>query len=358
MKEALIRQLRAMTRLHAPPGFEMPVVRYLRAAFVPLADEVTVDTMGNLYAIKHGQAGGPRFMITAHSDEIGGVVKSVLPDGFLKIDRLGGVIDSLILGRKVWVNGHLGVVGVKSGHLQSSDERVRVTPLDQLYVDVGADTADEVARMGIRIGDPWVWLSELEPMTNPDRLVGKAIDNRISCAILLQVFEALQGVALDGTLVGVVTVQEEVGLRGAKVAAHTAAPDYAVCVDTFMSGDTPDVNYHREMPTGIGRGPVNLLANTSHIASLGVKQLMAAAAQATGVNLQLATVIGKSGTDAGTIHLENQGIPTAGLGICRRYSHSPVETMDINDAVDSVKVLVEMAKGMGTAMATIQGVWQ
>lgn len=357
MKAELLSTLHDLTPLHAPPGFEQPVVRYLRAAFAPLADEVRVDSMGNLYAIKHGRSDHPRFMVSAHSDEIGGIVKSIQPDGFLRIDRLGGVIDTLILGRKVWVNGHLGVVGVKSGHLQTADERSKVLPMEAMYVDVGAASAEEVGRMGIRIGSPWVWLSELEPMTNPDRLVGKAIDNRISCAVLLQLFRELQGVTLDGTLIGLVAVQEEVGLRGAKVAAETAAPDYAVVVDTFLAGDTPDVNYYRELPTGIGRGPAILLAHSTHIASAGVNRLMEEAAQRVDVTLQPATVLGKSSTDSGTIHLARQGIPTAGLGICRRYSHSPVELMDINDAVGAVKVLVEMTKSMGNATQTIEAVW-
>ncbi|NJN19042.1 MAG: M42 family metallopeptidase [Oscillochloris sp.] len=357
MKEALIETLGELTALHAPPGFEQPVVRYLRAAFAPLADEVQVDSLGNLYAIKHGPSGGPRLMISAHSDEIGGIVKSILPSGFLKIDRLGGVLDSLALGRKVWVNGHLGVVGAKSGHLQSLGERGQVQPMDTLYVDVGADSADEVANMGISIGDPWVWLSELEPMTNPDRLVGKAIDNRISCAILLQLFQELHRTPLAGTLIGVVTVQEEVGLRGARVAAQRAAPDYAVVVDTFMSGDTPDVNYHSEMPTRIGGGPVALLANSGHLAHRGVMQILSDAAARADVKLQPATVLGKSSTDAAAIHLAREGIPTGGLGICRRYSHAPVELLDINDAVASVRVLEEVCRSMDTAMATIAAIW-
>lgn len=357
MKAQLIETLHALTALHAPPGFEQPVVRHLRAAFAPLADEVQVDHFGNLYAIKHGANPHPRLMISAHSDEIGGIVKSIMPDGFLVIDRLGGVLDALIIGRKLWVNGHLGVVGAKSGHLQSADERGRVQPLDTLYVDVGAASADEVAQMGIRVGDPWVWLSELEPMTNPDRLVGKAIDNRVSCAVLLQLFRELQGVTPDGTLVALVAVQEEVGLRGARVAAQRAAPDYAVVVDTFMSGDTPDVRYHREMPTRIGAGPVNLLANTGHLAHRGVVRLLEEAAKRAGVSLQPATVIGKANTDAAAIHLAREGIPTAGLGICRRYSHSPVELLDINDAVGTVQVLVQLCHTMGGAMQTIADVW-
>jgi len=357
MKDQLISDLRDLTALHAPAGFEQPVVRYLRAAFAPLADSVEVDSMGNLYAVKRGRKEHPRFMICAHSDEIGGVVKSILPSGFLKIDKLGGVLDALMIGRKVWVNGRLGVAGMKSGHLQSAEERTKVPLLETSYVDVGASSAEEVARMGIRIGDPWVWLSELEQMTNRDLLVGKAIDNRLSCAILLQVLRELKGVTLDGTLIALVAVQEEVGLRGAKVAAEHAKPDYAVVADTFMSGDTPDVDFYREMPTGIGRGPVALLATTGHIAHPGVARLMDEAAQRAGVTLQRATVIGKANTDASSIHLAGEGIPTGGLGICRRYSHSPVELMDINDAVGAVKVLVEMSRAMGSAPAEIAGAW-
>lgn len=357
VKYQLVASLRDLTALHAPPGFEQPVVRYLREAFSPLADSVEVDSLGNLYAIKRGTTEHPRFMISAHSDELGGVVKSILPSGFLKIDKLGGVLDALIIGRRVWVNGHLGVIGVKSGHLQTPEERAKVPSIEAAYVDIGASSADEVARMGIRIGDPWVWLGELEQMTNPDRLVGKAIDNRISCAVLLHVLRELRDVELEGTLIALVAVQEEVGLRGAKVAAEHAAPDYAVVVDTFMSGDTPDVDFYREMPVGIGRGPVTLLANTGHIAHAGVARLMDEAAERVGIPLQRATVIGKASTDSAAIHLACEGIPTAGLGLCRRYSHSPVETMDINDAAGAVKVLVEMARTMGGAGQIIRDAW-
>ena len=138
MKDQLVATLRELTALHAPAGFEQPVVRHLRAAFAPLADSVEVDSLGNLYAIKRAVGDHPRFMISAHSDELGGMVKSILPDGFLTIDKLGGVLDALMVGRKVWVNGHLGVAGVKSGHLQSPEERTKITPLEATYVDVGA----------------------------------------------------------------------------------------------------------------------------------------------------------------------------------------------------------------------------
>ncbi len=358
MKQQLLAELRALTALHAPPGFEQPVVRYLRAAFAPLADEVQVDALGNVYAIRRGSVEHPRLMVAAHSDEIGGMVRSVLPDGFLKIDGLGGILPAFVLGRKVWVSGHLGVVGAKSGHLQTPEERSRVQPMDALYVDVGASSAEEVARMGIGIGSPWVWLSELEQMTNPDRLVGKAVDNRLGCAVLLQTFRELRGDALAGTLIGLVATQEEVGSRGAQVAAETAAPDYAVVVDTFMSGDTPDVDYYREMPVGIGRGPALLLANSGHIGHAGVNRMLQEAAARAGVQTQPATVIGRAATDAATIHTARQGIPTAGLGLCRRYSHSPVEVMDINDAVGAVRVLVELARSMGTAMQTMAAAWE
>ncbi len=343
MKQALKTTLRELTAIHGAPGFEADVVAYLVEAFKPLTDEIEVDTFGNLYATRHGAESGLRLMLDAHSDEIGCMVKSVEPDGFLRFERLGGTLPVLLVGRKVWVNGHLGVIGVRSGHLQKPEEREKVPPVEEMYIDVGAASAEEVAAMGIRIGDPVTYLSALQAYTNPDRLCGKAIDNRLGCAILLQLFRKLAGTDLAGTVHAVVAVQEEVGLRGAAVAAYKLHPDYAIAVDTFMSGDTPDVHETKEMPVGIGRGPVLLLASggsrMGNIAHPVMKRWLIEAAERAGVPYQLATVLLKAATDASAIHLAREGIPTGGVGLARRYSHSPVCTFDINDAVGAVELL-------------------
>jgi putative aminopeptidase FrvX len=262
LKQALRSRLAALTALDGVSGHEQAVVAYLRDALVPLADEVRVDSMGNVYATLAGQGRAPHLMLEAHSDEIGATVKSIQPDGYLRILGVGGVSPAMLVGRNVRVHGHHGVIGVKSGHLQTADERKRVAEVYELYVDMGAGSAEAVAFMGIRVGDAVAYDSPLQDYANPDRVSGKAIDNRIGCAVLLQVLKELDHRAPAGTLSVVICVQEEIGLRGARVASYTAQPDYAVAVDTFMSGDTPDVDYYRDLSAAIGRGPVLLLANS------------------------------------------------------------------------------------------------
>jgi len=239
------------------------------------------------------------------------------------------------------------VIGVKSGHLQRPSERERVLPSDELYIDVGAQSAEQVAEMGIAVGDPVAYYSPLISL-HGERVSGKAIDNRIGCAVLLALFQQLKGVPLEGTLYGVVCVQEEISLRGAQVAAYHARPDYAVVVDTFMAGDTPDVDYYQELPARLGQGPVLLLANSAHIGHPAVNRYLRQAAEHCGVPLQPCTIVGKAATDSGTIHLSREGIPTAGLGLARRYSHTPVCVLDLNDAVGTVQVLEQFVREMGS----------
>jgi putative aminopeptidase len=347
IKSALRQTLTDLTALDGVPGFEQDVVSYLQKAFAQVADEVEVDRMGNLYATLNGNPAGRHLMVSAHSDEIGGIIKSVDPQGFLRFDTLGGILPSLLVGRRVRVKGRFGVIGVKSGHLQTREEQSRVLPPDELYIDVGADSAEGVAALGLGIGDPFTYYSPLMTYGNPDRLCGKSIDNRIGCAIVLETFRRLKGQSLGGTLHGVICVQEEVGMRGATVAGYKLHPDYAIVVDTFMAGDTPDVNLYKELPARIGHGPVMLLANSAQIAHPAVVRYLRQAAHESGVTLQPCTIVGKAATDSGPIHTSREGVPTVGLGLARRYSHSPICTLDINDAVDAVQVLTQFARDMG-----------
>ena len=343
IKDVLREELRALTSLDAAPGFEQPVVAYLRDAFSPFADSVEVDPMGNLYAQRRGRRPGPHLALFAHSDEIGALVKSIEPAGFLHIERLGGTLPALLVGRQVRVKGHVGVVGVRSGHLQLAGGESAVPTITELYVDVGAQDDREVAAMGIRIGDPITYHSPLQVLHNPDRVTGKAIDNRLGCAILLQLFRELRDVVPEHDLTAIIAVQEEVGSRGARVAARRAKPDYAVVVDTFMAGDTPDVDFYAQMPAGIGRGPVLLLACgdkvLGHLTHPAVKRWMLETAERRDIPFQPATMVEISFTDSTAIHLTREGVPTGGLGLSRRYSHSPVELADLNDAVHALRFL-------------------
>lgn len=338
-----------LTALPGVSGFETPVARFMAKGLREVADEVTADTMGNVFATIRGNRPGPTVMIAAHSDEIGLIVKNIEPSGYIRFDKIGGMIDPLLIGRHVTVRGHLGVISVKAGHLQTAAERTQVKPHSELFIDVGEDGVDAVKRLGIRIGDPIEQKSDLQFFANGDRFSGKAVDDRLGCAVLLTLFESIaaSGKDIAGTLVGVVTVQEEVGLRGAEVAAYRVNPDLAIALDTMPAGDTPDVNFSKELPVGIGRGPTfQVMSGGSGgrgiIVNPRVRKLLEDTAEAAGAPYQVTTFVGGN-TDATAMHLVRAGIPSGVIALPRRYSHSPVEMGDIRDAVGAFRILRQLA---------------
>ena len=177
IKGQLKETLRELTALDGVAGQETAVVRWLRERFAPLADEVTVDRMGNVLATKRGD--GPHLVISAHSDEIGGLVTAIEADGKIRFAKNGGVVETLLVGRKVRVGGVPGIIGIKPGHLQTPEEQRTVPRVRDLYIDVGYDTAAEVAALGIRHGTQITYDAPLSELTNGDRVYGKAVDNRI-----------------------------------------------------------------------------------------------------------------------------------------------------------------------------------
>ncbi len=340
MKSALARRIRELTAIDGVAGFEQKVVAYVREAFETMGVATEVDRFGNLIATRRGTRGSPTLMVAAHSDEIGAMVKSVDPRGFLRFEKLGGAQDLLLLGRKVSVNGVFGVIGAKAGHLQKGGGQIPGAA--EMYVDVGASDPEEVAAMGIRVGDPIAYVGEIHAFSNPDLLCGKAIDNRVGCAMLLQLFEDLRGTDLLGTLYGVVNVQEEVGWRGIQLVGRRLNPDSALVVDTVPSGDTPDTDLGRELAIQIGAGPVIALMSgafpNGYIMPPAMKELLLRLAREEEIPHQPALFPG-SGSDAITLHMVGEGIPTGMINIPRRYAHSPVEVVNLNDVVNGQRLL-------------------
>ena len=343
----LKQQLRALTAelaaLDGVSGHEQPVVARLIELLRPLVDRLEVDSYGNLLATRLSSGSAPHLMVSAHSDEIGLLVKSIEPDGFLRIEKIGGVIESLLVGRHVRVRGYRGVIGVKAGHLQTSEERRCVPSVRDLYIDLGLDSADQVRALGIEVGDAVAYDEPLEELANPDRLSGKALDNRVSCAVLVLLLQRLAGTPLPCTLTAVVTVQEEVGLRGAQMAAYRLAPTAAIVVDTVPAGGTPDLDSHRDLGIRIGAGPVLALASgmdssSGHLANPAMRHFLRQVARQAGVPVQLA-LFPHSTSDVAAVHLARGGIPAAVVNIPRRYAHSPVETLDLNDVAATLVLL-------------------
>ena len=351
LKAQLKETLRELTALDGVAGQETAVVRWLRDRFTPLADNVTVDRMGNVVATKRGTTVGPHLVIVAHSDEIGALVKAVEADGKIRFERNGGVVETLLVGRKVRIGGVSGIIGIKSGHVQTAAEQLQVPRMRDLYIDVGYDTAAEVEALGIRAGTQITYDAPLNVLTNTDRVYGKAIDNRIGCAVLVHLLERLQGTQLNGTLSCAVAVQEEVGLRGARVLAQWLKPDYALVLDTMPSGDTPELRLTQDLNARIGAGPVLRLMSGSggsgHLMPPQMTRILTETAIAHDIPVQTVVLAGAN-TDAASLHLTEGGVPTGTINLPRRYSHSPVEMLDLNDAAWALQLIEGVARGLGT----------
>lgn len=342
--ETLLRELSALSGVS---GSEGDVARCLAGHLRPLADRVTVDDYGNVIAERAGGE-APSLMIAAHSDEIGAMVRSILPEGFLRFHTIGFVGYAVLPGTRVLVAGKFpGVVGSQPAHLESEADRARVKAPAQLFIDIGARGEQEVRAWGVREGDQITFSSDLVELNNAERVMGKAIDNRIGCAVLIRVFEELRGEALPCNLYGVVNVQEEIGSRGARMTASRINPRWAIALDTVPADDTPQ---SAERLFELGKGPVIQLIEgkaeqyIGTIAHPKVRDYILSTAKAEGIGVQLSTAYGHWTTDAALIHTSGTGIPTGLVSIARRYAHSPNEMLDLNDAVGAVRLLTAMVR--------------
>jgi len=342
MVDAIRELLRELTAVDAVSGDERPVVRYLVERLKGKVDELVGDTAGNLYAVVAGDGPGPTVLVAAHMDEIGMMVKSVEKSGFIRFEKVGGVIDSLLPARVVRVRGITGVVGVKAGHYQTEQERSQGKKHTEMYIDIGCSSDTAVAALGIRVGDPICFVSPLVEMGgDPNLVAGKAVDNRLGVAVLLNLL--LRGTKPKaGRLVAAFTVQEEVGLKGAGVAAARWRPDLAIALDTMPSGDTPEMSYYKDLNIAVGRGPaIQVMGGAGGRGNLlhpVVREFMVATAERAGVPIQLCTFTGGN-NDSASMAWAAEGIAAGSITLPRRYSHSPVEMADLRDAAAAESLL-------------------
>jgi endoglucanase len=338
--------LEKLSNAHGISGWEGSVQEIVKEEIAPYVDEVHLDKLGNLIAIKKGEK--PSIMLEAHADEIGLMVKQVDEKGFLRFIRIGGWFDQTLLNQRVIVHTRsgaiTGVIGCKPPHVMKDEERKKIIEGRDMFIDIGCASDKEAEALGVLVGTP-ISIDRTFAALQGDRVTGKAFDNR---AGIVAMIEALKRTSSKSTIYAVATVQEEVGLKGAKVAAFGLDPDVAIASDVTIPGDHPGID-KKDAPIEMGKGPVVVVADASGrgiMASPQVIEWMVGTAREFGIAVQLEASDGGT-TDATSIYLTKSGIPTGVISMATRYIHSPVEVLSLSDvdkAADLMARCLETAK--------------
>lgn len=331
-----------------PPGFEEAVRKVVVRELRPLADSVSYDGLGSVIA-SHGNA-GPRIMLDAHMDELGGVLRRVTPTGFLSMQMLGGWLDQALPDQRWVIIGRKGpvtaVTGIRDVHVVPADERTRVFPRDGLYLDVGARTPAEVEALGIGPGDPVVPWAPFEALPGR-RYLGKAWDDRVGLAVVIEALRRLRAEGHPNRLFVAATVQEEVGLRGARTAADLIKPDIGIAIEGGITGDSPGRS-PEETQAELGGGPGIFLYDSSAIPSRKMVALVADTAERAHIPLQRDLVQGY-GDDSAAIQATAGGVPTVNLVVPARYTHAHNGIIDRADFDRTVELVVALIKRLDAA---------
>ncbi|MGI5822823.1 MAG: M42 family metallopeptidase [Dethiobacteria bacterium] len=315
-----------------PAGREEQIRAVIAAEIEKLKEDYFVDTLGNL-VVNKGAAGGKKILVAAHMDEIGLMVTYIEKNGYLRFTNLGGIMQQTLPGARIFFeNGTVGVIG------QEKTKEAPEPGLSKYFLDIGAANREE-ALTKVKIGDAAVYFAPLHQ--EGKRLTAKSLDNRVGCAVLLETLRRLSDATLPVEVFFVFTVQEEVGLRGAKTIAYRTKPHYGLAVDVTRVGDTPEPEFKTNV--SLGKGPTVKVMDAAVICHPRITSLMMAVAEKNNIPYQ-PEVLERGGTDAGAIHLSREGIPTGALSIPCRYIHTPAEMVDIDDVENGIALLQEILK--------------
>ncbi len=334
--------LRKVSEAPGISGFEYGISEIIKKEVQGFVDKIEEDAFGNLYVYKG--IGSKTLMITAHTDEIGLIVKHIDERGFIRFAKVGGVPDHVLLGQRVQVHGKMkrlsGTIGCKAIHVMKEDERKQLVTYDKMFVDTGA-TKDQLINYGVRVGTPITIERGVTELEN-GLLVGRAMDDRAGCYMLI---EAIKKANPSNKVVAVFTVQEEVGLRGATVSSFSVKPDVGIAIDTTIAGDHPEIG-ESEAPIKLGSGPTLVVADGRRdslggglIASPLVIGWLTELAERLKIKFQYEVLEGGT-TDATAIQLSREGVPSGCIAIPARYVHSFSEVVSKNDIESGIELLI------------------
>jgi len=332
--------LQALADAPGPPGFEEPVRKIMVDHMKPLSDKLGYDGLGSVIAVQG--TSGPRIMVDAHMDELGGIVRRVTNDGYLTMQMLGGWLDQALVDQRWTIIGSKGpvraITGIRDVHITPQEERTRVYPREWIFLDVGAKNAAEASAMGLEPGDPVVPDAPFAVMNGTQNYLGKGWDDRVGCAVVLEAMKRLAHTPHPNQIFWVATVQEEIGLRGAHTSSDIVKPEIGIAIEGGVTRDAPKVG-PEEAQELLGGGPAIFLYDSSALPNLKFVTLLKQTAKEKSIPLQTDVIQGY-GDDSAEMQKSNGGAPTVNLVVPVRYTHSHNGIMNRGDFDKMVDLLV------------------
>jgi putative aminopeptidase FrvX len=346
------RLLAELTNAHGVSGFEGPVREILRREWNGLVSDLHTDGIGNLIGRLSGSSDSPRVLLMAHMDEVGFLVRHIDDNGYLYIHNVGGYFDQSVLTQRLSIltaRGEvLGYTGMKSGHILRPDERDRMVPLSEMFVDVGASSRAEAEAMGLRAGLPVTYATRFEVMNQTRRYLAKAFDDRVGLAVITEALRRLRGRSHPNTVMVAATVQEEIGLRGASVVSASTNPDIVINLEIGIASDFPLLTSKSLSQEELGDGAGIFVFDGSMIPNSQYVEWILKLADENTIRVQLESVTGY-GEDAAMIQKSAKGVPAVNLGVPTRYGHSQSGVIDRFDYDQTVELVVKMIERLSAA---------
>jgi len=336
MNKETLEMFRTLTELPGAPGDEGKVRAFMKQELSKYSDEIIQDNLGGVFGVKKNQ--GPKVMVAGHMDEVGFMVTQITDSGMIRFQPLGGWWNQVLLAQRVQViteNGPvIGVISSIPPHNLTEAQRNKPMEVKNMLIDVGADDKEDCESIGIKPGQSILPVSEFTPLANDKKILAKAWDNRYGCGLAIELMKAVQNKELPNELYSGATVQEEVGLRGAQVAANMIKPDIFYALDASpandIQGSTQEFGH-------LGKGALLRIFDRTMITHRGLREFILDTAETNDIPYQY--FVSQGGTDAGRVHLSNQGVPSSVIGICSRYIHTSGSIIHIDD-YEAAKALV------------------
>ncbi|MBM7644868.1 putative aminopeptidase FrvX [Scopulibacillus daqui] len=343
MNNESLELFKTLTELRGTSGFEHEVRQFMKQELKKYSDELLQDRLGSVFGVKKGKENDPKVMVAGHMDEVGFMITQITDNGMLRFQTLGGWWSQVLLSQRVQILTDKGtVIGVISSippHLLEDEQKKKPMDVKNMLIDIGADDKEDALKLGIKPGQAAVPICPFTPMANKKKILAKAWDNRYGCGLAIELLKELKDESLPNTLYSGATVQEEVGLRGAKTASNMIKPDIFFAVDASPAND---MSGDKQAFGKLGEGTLLRIFDRTMITHRGMRDFVLDTAETHRIPYQY--FISQGGTDAGQVHTNLEGVPSAVVGICSRYVHTSASMIHIDDYAAAKALLIELVR--------------